>query len=172
MKKLFTKPFKLAPAKEDQQPPKPQSTLPATTHTTAALQPKFTLPPMPHPCPHEYLAILATTHGLLLRPRLPRGIHPESHVRIPWDKVSEIEEVLNDGEGDGWDWSESVVVYGIIGILNLFTGDLFPSSTTALMLIPSLSCEASHLLVISGRSEMGYGQLMRAPSFDSVLPVD
>lgn len=125
MKKLFTKPFKLGPTKEEIKPtPKPQSMLPTTTHTTAALQPKFTLPPTPHPCPHEYLAILATSGGLLLRPRLPRGIHPESHVKIAWGKAGEIEEIQNDGESDDLDWSQSVVVYGIIGILNLFTGDL------------------------------------------------
>ncbi|GJE90764.1 SacI homology domain-containing protein [Phanerochaete sordida] len=132
MKKLFTKPFK----KEAPPPPKPPSTLPQTTHAIPALQPKFTLPPVPHPCPHEYLAILPSHDGLLLRPHLPKGVLPESHVRIAWGKEGLIEEIHTDGEGDGLDWSESVIVYGILGIITLFT--------------------ASHLLVISGRDEVGH----------------
>lgn len=123
MKKLFTKPFKIGPAKEAQPPPKPQSTLPATTHTTVSLQPKFMLPPVPHPCPYEHIAIVATSNGLLLRPQLPKGVLPESHVRIAWGKEGQIEDVHDSGEIDGVDWSESAIVYGIVGILNLFAGE-------------------------------------------------
>lgn len=123
MKKLFTKPFK----KEAPPQPKPPSTLPTTTHTIPALQPRFTLPPTPHPCPHEHIAILASPEGLLLRPHLPQGVLPESHVRIAWGKEGLVEEIQTDGEGGGLNWAESVVVYGIVGIMNLFTGDLIPS---------------------------------------------
>lgn len=119
MKKLFTKPFK----KEAPPSPKPPSALPATTHAIPALQPKFMLPPTPHPCPHEHIAILASHEGLLLRPHLPQGVLPESHVRIAWGKEGLIQEIQTDGEGGGLDWSESVVVYGIVGIMSLFTGD-------------------------------------------------
>ncbi|EKM55175.1 uncharacterized protein PHACADRAFT_184007 [Phanerochaete carnosa HHB-10118-sp] len=132
MKKLFTKPFK----KQALPSPKPPSALPATTHAIPALQPKFTLPPSPHPCPHEYIAILASPEGLLLRPHLLQGVLPESHVRIAWGKEGLIQEIQTDGAGDGLDWSESVVVYGIVGIMSLFT--------------------ASHLFVVSGRDEVGY----------------
>lgn len=124
MKKFFTKPpFKLGPARAPQpQNTTPQSTLPLTTHTTTVLSPKFTLPAVPHPCPHEHIALLATAEGLLLRPYLSKGTLPESHVRIAWGKEGLVEEIHNNGEDEG-DWSEGVVVYGLVGILNLFTGD-------------------------------------------------
>ncbi len=90
------------------------------THTTG-LQPKFTVPPLPHPCPHEHISVLATSQGLLLRPHLKNG-HSESHVRISWGKEAKVEEIHNDGESEEADWSDSVIVYGLIGVLNLFTG--------------------------------------------------
>ena len=98
--------------------------LPTTTHTTAALQPKFTLPPVPHPCPHEHVAIVASNEGLLLRPHLEHGALAGSHVRIAWGKEGVIEEVQDNGEYECVDWNESVIVYGILGILRLFSGEL------------------------------------------------
>ena len=96
-----------------------------TAHTTG-LQPKFIVPPLPHPCPLEHIAILATPNGLLLRPHLKDGTtRPESHVRIAWGKDAKVEEVATTGDDEG-DWADSVVVYGIIGILNLFTGTPIP----------------------------------------------
>ena len=56
--------------------------------------------------------------------QVQQGVLPESHVRIAWGKDGHIEEIQTDGEGEGLNWSESVVVYGIVGIMNLFTGDL------------------------------------------------
>ena len=97
--------------------------MPLNTHSTG-LQPKFLVPPLPHPCPHEHIAVLATPKGLLLRPHLGNGARPESHVRVSWGKEAKVEEIPNAGDEDGADWSECVVVYGIIGILNLFTGTL------------------------------------------------
>jgi phosphatidylinositol 4-phosphatase len=99
-------------------PPVPHSALP---HHPTGLQPSYAVPPLPHPYPHEHIAIIASKGGLLLRPHLPGLDHPASHVRISWGKTMSIEEV--EGESDV-DWSESVVVYGIIGTLGLFTGGL------------------------------------------------
>ena len=123
MKKLFTKPFKkdtpTAPV-----PRPPSIVLPTSTHTvTAPLQPKFTLPPVPHPCPHEHIAIVANSEGLLLRPHLLGSSQPVSHIQIAWGKEGAIDEVQDEGESNV-DWSESVIVYGLIGILNLFAGKL------------------------------------------------
>lgn len=47
---------------------------------------------------------------------------PESHVKIHWGKVATIEELEGDAEGSKDDWSASVIVYGIIGILELYNG--------------------------------------------------
>ncbi|PCH37867.1 hypothetical protein WOLCODRAFT_161110 [Wolfiporia cocos MD-104 SS10] len=114
-------------------PVNPTSTV--VTHTTS-LQPKYVLPPLPHPCPHEHIAIIATSQGLLLRPHFRSENHAESYVRVTWGKTGSVEELPYSAELDSIDWSESVVVYGIVGILNLFS--------------------ASYLLVVSSRSEVGH----------------
>lgn len=51
-------------------------------------------------------------------------VHVESHVQIHWGIAGKIEEVQGDGEDlDGnTDWSKSIIVYGIIGTLDLFSG--------------------------------------------------
>lgn len=108
-----------------------------TAHTVG-LQPKFLVPPLPHPCPHEHIEVLATQKGLLLRPHLKNGTRPESHVRVTWGKDGKVEEINTPGE-EGQDWSESVVVYGIIGVISLFTGIHYFS--------PSLSCAIQYLCV-------------------------
>ncbi|KAG6860598.1 hypothetical protein C0995_009488 [Termitomyces sp. Mi166 len=103
------------------------------------LQPKYIVPPIPHPCPYDHLALLVSKDGLLIRQHVPgrdhTTEHPPSYVRIAWANPVKIEEVLT-GNGDGnIDWSDSVIVYGIIGVLELF------------------SC--SHLLVINSKAEVG-----------------
>ncbi|KAI0345325.1 hypothetical protein BDW22DRAFT_1426997 [Trametopsis cervina] len=139
MKKLLSRQFKFPPTRSNTSSVPPTATPttssnPPPVHTTA-LQPKFILPPIPHPAPYEYIAIIATPEGLLLRPHLQDGTRPESHVRIAWGKEGKVEEIKNDSDKDDVDWSNAVVVYGIIGIMTLFT--------------------ASHILVISSRSELG-----------------
>ncbi|KAI9057938.1 hypothetical protein FKP32DRAFT_1582863 [Trametes sanguinea] len=136
MKRLFSKTFKApAPAVKSSQPP---VAIPATTnpplHTTG-LQPKDTLPPVPHPCPYEYISVLATSEGLLLRPRLPGHTEQlsESEVKVEWGKGGKVEALSPDAIAANWD--ESVVVYGIVGFLELYA--------------------ASYLLVISSRNEVG-----------------
>ncbi len=126
MKRFFTKALK--PAADSKpttslQPEAPSSdSTPMPAAHTTGLQPKFTVPPLPHPCPHEYLAILATHDGLLLRPHIKHGTRPASHIQISWGKEAKVEEINDLGDGDSVDWSESVVVYGVIGVLSLFAG--------------------------------------------------
>jgi phosphatidylinositol 4-phosphatase len=96
-----------------------------TTHTTGLL-PKDVLPPVPHPRPYDHIALLVTSGGLLLRPHLEAPTaRPVSHVRISWGNPVKVEELEGDGEGDGMAWNESVIVYGIVGILELFSSSVF-----------------------------------------------
>ncbi|KAF9819771.1 hypothetical protein IEO21_01862 [Rhodonia placenta] len=131
MKRLLS--FKSIPAVKSvpAAPANPTGTVPHTT----SLQPKYVLPPLPHPCPHEHIALLATAQGLLLRPHFLSETRPESYVRILWGKTGAIEELPINEDADQ-DWSESVIIYGIVGILELFS--------------------ASYLLVVSARSEVGH----------------
>jgi phosphatidylinositol 4-phosphatase len=80
------------------------------------------VPPTPHPYPYEYIALLATQHGLLLRQFFRDGARPESQIRISWGKDVRVEEISIDAQQDEPEWNESVVVYGLIGILNLLNG--------------------------------------------------
>ncbi|KAI0695707.1 SacI homology domain-containing protein [Cytidiella melzeri] len=138
MKKILAKPFKFPQIRSNSTPAPPSTYNPITTtntvHTTA-LQPKFIIPPTPHPCPHEYIAIIATPQGLILRQFLRDGTRPETQVCISWGKEGKVEEIPSNLVSADDDWTGSVIVYGIVGILNLFTG--------------------SHLLVISSRSDIG-----------------
>ncbi|KAI0822863.1 SacI homology domain-containing protein [Trametes gibbosa] len=136
MKRLFSKTFKgLTP---EPKPVQPVVTSPATTESPGhhtGLQPKDTLPPVPHPCPYEHILVLATQEGLLLRPR--SSGHPqdlsESEVKVEWGKGGKVETHSSSTVEARWD--DSVVIYGILGFLELYT--------------------ASYLLVISSRNEIG-----------------
>lgn len=98
---------------------------------TTGLQPKYLVPAVPHPCPYDHLVLLATKDGLLIRQHLP-GLKqkPPSYVRVAWGKAVKVEEITNDRKVDDYDWDEGVVVYGIVGILELFSGTIswFPST--------------------------------------------
>ncbi|KAF9227842.1 hypothetical protein BS17DRAFT_800025 [Gyrodon lividus] len=107
---------------------------PAAT-INVGLQPSFVVSPVPHPHPHEYIAVIATDEGLIMRPHAPGLQHPESHVRVSWGKAPKVEELQGDAGGSSVDWTSSVVIYGIVGILGLFN--------------------ASYLLVITARSHVG-----------------
>lgn len=90
-------------------------------HATLArgLRPMDVVPAFPCPCPHTHLALLATREGLLVRPHA-RGA---AGVRVAWGRggaVVEVEMDKAEGGGEGVDWSEAVVVYGIVGVLELF----------------------------------------------------
>lgn len=104
----------------------------STSHTTG-LQPKYIVPPVPHPCPHDHMSLLATKEGLLIRPFTSGSV---AHVRISWGKAVRVEEIASNSGGDAAaEWAKAVIVYGIIGFLELFSG--------------------SHLLVITSKAEVG-----------------
>lgn len=128
MKRFFAKASKPL-AKDDT--PVGSNQLPNPVQSVG-LPPKYIVPAVPHPCPHDHIALLATTDGLLSRPQVP-GYRSNSYVRIHWEKIVKVVEINEPDEQI--DWSGSVVVYGIVGVLELF------------------SC--SYLLVISSRSELG-----------------
>jgi len=86
----------------------------STSAVTLGLQPEYVV--------HDHLALLATSDGLLVRPYMPGSSLTDrtsySCVRISWGKHTKIEEI--ERRCDNLDWKESVVVYGIAGILELF----------------------------------------------------
>ncbi|KAI0647334.1 SacI homology domain-containing protein [Trametes meyenii] len=136
MKRLFSKTFKGTASISKPAPATgaiPATTNPPVHHT--GLQPKDTLPPVPHPCPYEYISILATAEGLLLRPRHPGQVQDvsESEIKVEWGKGGKVETISSDAAQANWE--ESVVVYGIVGFLELYS--------------------ASYLLVISSRNAVG-----------------
>lgn len=99
---------------------KPQQT---TDPTITGLRPKYTVPPVPHPCPHEHITLLVSPPGLLLRSHAPGLKHPSNHVRISWGRELKIEEVQDDVD-DQVDWrTGGVIVYGIVGVLELTFGE-------------------------------------------------
>jgi hypothetical protein len=91
---------------------------------TPVLPPKFVVPPVPYPRPHDHIAILSTQDGLLLRPYVTRQDESDHYVRITWGKLPEIEELRGATQNASVNWGAAVVVYGIVGILELFTGSL------------------------------------------------
>jgi hypothetical protein len=98
----------------------------ASTHTTG-LRPKFLVPPIPHPSPHDHLSLLVTKEGLLIRP-YTAGLSGSStsYVRIAWGKTIKVEEIeaSRTRNGDHAEWEKGVIVYGIVGLLELFSGAL------------------------------------------------
>ncbi|KAG5645592.1 hypothetical protein DXG03_005730 [Asterophora parasitica] len=90
------------------------------------LQPKYLVPPIPHPCPYDHLALLVTKDGLLIRQHLaghdPKTEKPNSYVRVVWGRTVKVEEIVDAAGASEVDWSDSVIVYGIVGILELFSG--------------------------------------------------
>ena len=126
MKKFFvkaSKPFTLPVSSSPITARLFNSTFPNTTITTG-LDPDHVLPPVPYPCPYRHLALLVTDEGLLVRPHLPGSsliqTIPYSCVRLTWGKGSRVEEIEKQDD-DSLDWTESVIVYGIAGVLELFT---------------------------------------------------
>lgn len=67
-----------------------------------------------------------------MRPHVRSG--GDSYIRIGWGKEVNVVEV--DEEDGGKDWSNSVIIYGIVGVLQLTT--------------------ASYILLITSRTETGY----------------
>lgn len=125
MKRLLTKaskPFGFSSTPEsNRSSPAIHLSNPTSPHTTG-LQPKFVVPAVPQPYPHTHLVILFTKEGLLIRPHVfESGIEQTewlSCIRVSWGKSVKVEEIELSEE---LDWSEGVVVYGIVGILELFS---------------------------------------------------
>ncbi|KAI6166942.1 SacI homology domain-containing protein [Pisolithus thermaeus] len=90
---------------------------------------------MSHLHPYERIAVTISDDGLLMRPHDPDPHDSPSCVRVSWNRTPKVEQLPSDTEIPTADWSASVVVYGIIGILDLFN--------------------ASYLLVITARRPVG-----------------
>ena len=117
MKKFFAK------ASKSFVQPKSLSDGPLSDNLTAKLSSSVvTLGLQPEYLVHDHLALLATSDGLLVRPYMPGSSLTDrtsySCVRISWGKYTKIEEI--ERQFDDLDWKESVIVYGIVGILELF----------------------------------------------------
>lgn len=109
---------------------RPQSVLSVNLAHKTGLQPKYVVPPVPHPCPYEHVAILATSEGLLLRPHFPDEINAsKSYVKVTWGKEGKIEEIEEAEDSKPLDWTDCSVVYGVLGVLNLFSGTAHSSYT-------------------------------------------
>lgn len=148
-----------------------------TPHITTGLQPKYTVPAVPHPCPHDHLAIGVAREGLLIRPHGPRalrkasGTEVSSFLKVSW-RTAEVVELHHNAERrsknhsgnaagasesaalfEQVDWNEAVIVYGIVGVLELFS-----CTFSLLAALPLINPEpGSYLLVISSRGEVGNG---------------
>ncbi|KAF8809044.1 hypothetical protein BYT27DRAFT_7163377 [Phlegmacium glaucopus] len=141
MKRLLSrasKPFGFPSTPQPNNPPSTHLSNPTAPHTTS-LQPKFVVPAVLHPYPHTHLAILVSKDGLLIRPHiLGSGVDQTEWfpcIRVSWGKPVRVEEIERHHISEKLDWNESIVVYGIVGILELF------------------SC--SYLLLITSRIKIG-----------------
>jgi hypothetical protein len=130
---------------------------------------------MPHPRPHDHIAILPTQDGLLLRPHIVGQGESNHYVRITWGKIPEIEELQGPMENANVNWAIAIIVYGIVGILELFTGTVAYHHRISLEipLNDVTLCTESYLLVITSRSEVGNGEPFRSsfltPRLSSLL---
>ncbi|KAE9409523.1 hypothetical protein BT96DRAFT_872168 [Gymnopus androsaceus JB14] len=132
MKRFFTKP---SGAKSPTKAPTPTPiSVPSAVPHTTGLQPKDIVPPIPHPYPYDHIALLVTKDGLLLRPHLSEHNVASSYVQIAWGKSGKAEELSGDSS-EMHDWEEAIVVYGIVGILELFS--------------------ASYILVVTAKEDVG-----------------
>lgn len=159
MKRLFYK----SPKSSSSKPPVPVHN-DLIAHTPA-LQPKFVVPPVPHPRPHDHIAILPTEEGLFLRPHGTRPDDSDNHIRISWGKSPKFEELRGSAQNVG-SWSSAVIVYGIVGILELFTGSF---SSRFLLQFFIINLAESYLLVITSRLEVGHSELSRSCPLNAVF---
>lgn len=97
-------------------------TPPLSDHDMAhGVRVELQLPPTPHPHPYEHIAIIATDDGLVMRPHLQGLSHSMSYVCIPWGKHPKVQ-LLRHGSDSSDDWRSSAIVYGIVGVMDLFNG--------------------------------------------------
>ncbi|KIK59630.1 hypothetical protein GYMLUDRAFT_44597 [Collybiopsis luxurians FD-317 M1] len=131
MKRFFSKSGARSPPTAPETPI--SASVPSIVPHTTGLPPKDIVPAVPHPYPYQYITLLVAKEGLLLKPQLSESNIASSHVRIAWGKNGKVMEV--SGDGSEHDWNEAILVYGIVGILELFS--------------------ASYILVITGREDAG-----------------
>ncbi|KZT33580.1 hypothetical protein SISSUDRAFT_1054071 [Sistotremastrum suecicum HHB10207 ss-3] len=101
----------------------------------ATLLPKFTVPPLPHPCPYSRILVLATKKGLFFRPDIDSHSDVQNILKFEWGKEGRILEIPDSVEDD-LDWTSAARVWGIIGIMRLY-------------------CDA-FVIVITGRKHSGH----------------
>ena len=92
------------------------------------LQPKFTVPPIPHPTPHYRIAVFASESGLILRPVTSADYN--AHVRVSWGESLAVEQLDGSGEVTEDEWENAAVVYGVLGMLRLNAGMMLATSAT------------------------------------------
>lgn len=152
MKKFFSKAAKPSGIviSENSQPGVQSAALPNPTqpHTTG-LHPKDVLPAVPHPYPHDHLAVAVTRDGLLIRPHIPglnaRQRESLTYLKIAWGKAVKVEEREDKLTEQYWD--DAVIVYGIVGVLELFSGELRFISFTVYL---DLSATILNRLILAG----------------------
>lgn len=88
-----------------------------------SLLPKFTVPPLPHPCPYSRILVLATKKGLFFRPDIDAHGDVQSCLKFEWGKDGRMLEVP-DAVEDDLDWTSAARVWGIIGLMRLYCGKI------------------------------------------------
>lgn len=88
------------------------------------LKPRDILPAVPHSYPYHCISVLASKDGLLLRPDLQRDAQPTNHVCVAWGQDVIVEEREGDGSSPGHDWSGAAVVFGVLGVVKLFSCEI------------------------------------------------
>ena len=157
MKRLFSKSPK-------SQPSASTSAAPAQNNVVKPPPPpKAFVPPTSHPRPYDHIAVLPTQDGLLLRPHVAHQGESDHYVRIAWGKVPEIKEFQGSVPTPGVNWTLAVIVYGIVGILDLFAGSL---SSPPIETFLNFYVE-SYLLVITSRLDVGHGEHFRSLHLDA-----
>ena len=141
MKRLFAKASKPFVVPKTEAKFTPSSAANASPHGASvpgapSLQPKYLVPPIPHPCPYDHLALLASGSGLLIRRHVAHTTpEPLTCVRVSWGKVIRVEEIGEDLQAGDAGWDGAVVVYGIVGILELFSSTSLLSNLVLTLLM-------------------------------------
>ena len=126
MKRLLTKAsrsFGFSSTPQSNSPPSPSSPTHPSNSTLTVPHTTGLQPTVPQPYPHTHLAILVAKEGLLIRPHPPGSNQTEwlPCVRVSWGKSVKVEEIESRQLSEKLDWNEAVIVYGIVGILELFS---------------------------------------------------
>jgi hypothetical protein len=167
-----SKPFGFSMTPSPMTPPPIHLSNPTVPHTTG-LQPKFVVPAVPHPYPHTYLSILVTKEGLLIRPHVFGSVIDQTEwlpcIRVSWGKSVKVEEIERHQLSEKLDWNEGVIVYGIVGILELFSCSFLVLFLEFKPFLKSCLLLGSYLLLITSRIKIGNGLFHRTCPEGSTL---